>query len=54
MSLESTSPDSTGVGLTKMNVWGPKYAVLCKNVSKIGLKKERVKLKFLENKDVVQ
>ena len=47
MSLESTAPDSTGFGLAKINGGGPNYAVLCKKVSKSGLKKKRVKAAFL-------
>ena len=47
MSLESTSPDSTGFGFDKMNFGRPTYTVLCKNVSKIGLKKKRVKANVL-------
>ena len=46
MSLESTAPDSTGFGLVKMNVGGPKYAVLCKKVSKSGLKKKKGQSSF--------
>ena len=47
MSLESTASDSTGFGLAKINGGGPNYAVLCKKVSKSGLKKKRVKANVL-------
>ena len=46
VSLEGTAPDSTGFGLVKMNVGGPKYAVLCKKVSKSGLKKKKGQSSF--------
>ena len=33
--------------MAKMNFGGPTYTVLCKNVSKIGLKEKRVKANVL-------